>query len=209
MVTGCAAYLKASWDHALSQLSFADALANLSWDTVRTKAPLTSKPHARPMWTNMRNLRSDRLGRFVRYGAVSAVSTATSLSVLGLLVGLNGLPATEANVIAVAVGTVPSFALNRRWVWSYRGPRALLKQALPYCVLALAGLVLSTVAVHVAASWTATSTRFVHTAAVEGANFGSYGLLWVLQFLLCDRVLFRGADHELEAAEPPRVESAA
>jgi putative flippase GtrA len=129
--------------------------------------------------------------RFVRYASVSVVSTVTTLSVLGLLVGVAGFPAVWANVVATAVGTVPSFELNRRWVWSHGGPRSLGRQALPYCALSFAGLVLSTLAVHFAADATVSSTRLVHTGAVELANFGSYGLLWVLQFLLCDRILFK------------------
>jgi putative flippase GtrA len=129
--------------------------------------------------------------RFVRYASVSAISTVTTLLVLGVLVGLAGFPAIWSNLVATALGTVPSFELNRRWVWSQGGPRSLGRQALPYCTLSFAGLVLSTLAVHFAADATASSTPLVHTAAVELANFGSYGLLWALQFLLCDRVLFR------------------
>jgi putative flippase GtrA len=129
--------------------------------------------------------------RFVRYGAVSAISTVTSLSILGLLVGVLGFPATLSNLVAIAVGTIPSFELNRRWVWSQGGQRSLVRQALPYCLLSFAGLVVSTIAVHLAADATSTSTRLVRTTAVEMANLGSYGALWILQFGLCDRVLFR------------------
>jgi hypothetical protein len=61
-----------------------------------------------------------RLAKLLRYAAVSAISTATSLTVLGLLVGLLNAPAGWANVAATAIGTVPSFELNRRWVWLKR-----------------------------------------------------------------------------------------
>jgi hypothetical protein len=30
-----------------------------------------------------------------------------------------------------------------------------------------------------------------HTFAVEMANFGSYAVLWLAQFVLCDRLLFQ------------------
>jgi putative flippase GtrA len=129
--------------------------------------------------------------RFVRYGSVSAISTATSLSILGLLVAL-GWPAVMANVLATVVGTVPSFELNRRWVWSRRTTRrSWVHHVLPYGLLSLAGLVLSTLAVHVAADATAGSGRLWHTVAVETANVGTYGSLWLIQFVLCDRVLFK------------------
>jgi putative flippase GtrA len=131
------------------------------------------------------------VGRFARYGSVSVVSTLTSLSVLGFLVGLTHFSAIWANVVAVGIGTVPSFALNRRWVWTYSGRRSLRRQVLPYCLLSFAALLVSTGAVHFASDATATSGRLVHTAAVEIANLGSYGVFWLVQFLLCDRILFK------------------
>jgi putative flippase GtrA len=139
--------------------------------------------------------------RFVRYGSVSAVSTVTSLTVLGLLVGVFGLSAVWANVIATIVGTVPSFELNRRWVWSQGGTRSVLRQVVPYSALSLSGLVVSSLAVHLASDATSGTTRLLHTGAVELANFGAYGALWLIQFVLCDRVLFRPrADMELGPA---------
>ena len=93
----------------------------------------------------------NRTGRVVvkllRYSAVSGISTATSLSILGILVGLFGVDAVVANVVATAVGTVPSFELNRRWVWCDRSQRSVLRQVTPFCTLSFAGLVISTLAV--------------------------------------------------------------
>jgi putative flippase GtrA len=134
--------------------------------------------------------RSVLLSRVVRYGSVSAISTVISLVILGLLVGVVGFPATWANVIATGVGTVPSFELNRRWVWAQRAHRSIMRQALPYALLSFAGLVISTYAIHLASDATGGSTRALHTAAVEMANLGSYGALWMVQFVLCDRALF-------------------
>ena len=87
--------------------------------------------------------------RLVRYSAVSVVSTTTSLLTLGVLVGLAATPAVWANVVATAVGTVPSFELNRRWVWRAGGRRSVLRQVVPFCALSATGLVVSTVAVGV------------------------------------------------------------
>jgi putative flippase GtrA len=147
--------------------------------------------------------------RFLRYGSVSAISTATSLLLLGVLVGVVGFPAMGANVIATAVGTIPSFELNRRWVWAQGGQRSLLRQALPYVLLSFAGLVMSTVAVHVASDATAHAGRAVHTAAVELANVTAYGALWIVFRPVVDR----DATDELalahgQASSPPLVGSA-
>jgi len=54
-----------------------------------------------------------------------------------------------SNVVATTVGTVPSFELNRRWVWTKRGHRSLLPEIAPFCTLSAAGLALSTLIVSV------------------------------------------------------------
>jgi putative flippase GtrA len=135
-----------------------------------------------------------RIVQLIRYGVVSLVSTTTSLVVLGVLVGGFAAPAACSNVVATAVGTVPSFELNRRWVWGRRGRRSVAAEVVPFCVLSFSGLVLSTFAVHVAAGATSTWSRAAHTGAVELANVIAFGSLWILQFVLLDRVLFRARD---------------
>jgi putative flippase GtrA len=142
------------------------------------------------------------LRRLIRYGSVSAISTATSLVILGLLVGLAAFPAIWANVIATSVGTVPSFELNRRWVWAQRGRRSLVRQVVPFVLLSFAGLIISTIAVHMASTAASNASRLVHTVAVEMANVGAYGVLWILQFVLCDRILFRPTAVGREEAAP-------
>jgi putative flippase GtrA len=142
--------------------------------------------------------------RLIRYGSVSAISTVTSLTILGLLVGVFDLSAIWANVMATAIGTIPSFELNRRWVWSQRDERSVFRQIVPYCALSFSGLIVSSIAVHLASDATSTSTRLVHTGAVELANFGAYGALWLIQFVLCDRILFK-APRESDFAMGPAL----
>ncbi len=131
-----------------------------------------------------------RVAKLLRYSAVSGVSTVTSLSILGILVGLFGVDAVLANVVATAVGTVPSFELNRRWVWFDRSQRSVLRQVTPFCTLSFAGLVISTLTVRAASARTIDWSRGWHTLAVEAANVSAYGALWVVQFVVLDRVLF-------------------
>jgi len=135
--------------------------------------------------------RRSTLLRLVRYCGVSVVSTVASLVILGLLVGPVGLVATWSNVIATAVGTVPSFELNRRWVWNLTGRRPVLGQIVPFCALSLTGLVVSTVAVGTVSVHTSAWGRRSHTAALLGANLAAYGTLWVLQYQLLNRRLFK------------------
>ncbi len=130
--------------------------------------------------------------RVLRYAAVSLVATATSTLSLGVMVGLMGFSAVWSNVAATAIGTIPSFELNRRWVWKRTDQRSMLRQVVPFCALSLAGLVVSTVAVGVVSSYTSGWSRLDHTLAVEFANLAAYGSLWIVQYQLLNRFLFAG-----------------
>jgi putative flippase GtrA len=145
-----------------------------------------------------------RIRQLVRYSAVSAVSTGTSLTTLGFLVGVVSVPAVIANVLATAVGTVPSFELNRRWVWSSGGPRSIHRQVVPFCALSLVELVVSTVAVKVVAARTAGWSPGGRTLAVELASVAAFGSLWVVQFVVLDRVLFAHRPGATAPGAPPR-----
>jgi putative flippase GtrA len=150
-----------------------------------------------------------RLGQLVRYGTVSAIATTTSLAVLGALVATRTVTAGWANVIATGVGTVPSFELNRRWVWGRRGDRSLGGEVVPFVAMTAAGLALSTLAVSLAARWAdasglGTSTR---TLAVQAANLAAFGSLWLAQFVVLDRFLFAprpAVGQDARAPSPPR-----
>lgn len=133
-----------------------------------------------------------RLRQLVRYGAVSVIATSTSLVVLGVLVSTRLLGPGWANVVATAVGTVPSFELNRRWVWGRHGAASTRREVLPFAALSAAGLVVSTVAVSVAGWWTeaADLSGAVRTAAIQGASVAAFGSLWLVQFAVLDRFLF-------------------
>jgi putative flippase GtrA len=134
-----------------------------------------------------------RLRQWVRYGTVSLVATATSLTVLGVLVSTTAIPAGVANVIATAIGTFPSFELNRRWVWQRSGRRSMRAELVPFWILSFTGLALSTLTVSLAAAWAdaAGLQGFTRTAAIEAANVAAWGSLWVAQFVILDRFLFR------------------
>ena len=133
-----------------------------------------------------------RLRQLLRYGTVSLIATTTSLGVLGVLVSLRWITPGWANVVATGVGTIPSFELNRRWVWAKRGTRSLATEVIPFAVLSFAGLALSTLAVHGAAAWADRTAvePWLRTGAVELANLAAFGSLWIAQFVILDHILF-------------------
>jgi putative flippase GtrA len=114
--------------------------------------------------------------------------TTLAAATLGL-----GLAAWVANVLATAVATVPSYHLNRRWTWGRRDASHLWREIMPFWVLSFTGLVLSTIAVALADSWTNDmhlTSPAVHTTLLLAAQLSGFGLLWIAQFILLDRVLF-------------------
>jgi putative flippase GtrA len=145
--------------------------------------------------------------KLLRYAAVSAIATSLSLTILGVLVARGTTTAGWANVIATAAGTVPSFELNRRWVWGKSGRRSIRAEIGPFCILSFSGLALSTLAVSAASRWAAAAGLSVggRTLVAEVANVATFGTLWLAQYLLLDRVLFRA--RSAPRADPEEPES--
>jgi putative flippase GtrA len=122
--------------------------------------------------------------KFVCYTAVSVVSVPVSQIVLWLCYGVLGLPAVMSNVVAVSCGAVPSYLLNRRWVWRKVGSHSLSREVLPFWVYTFLGLALSTVFVAIADRIWGTNL------AVAIASVSGFGVLWISKFLLLEHVLF-------------------
>lgn len=144
--------------------------------------------------------------KLVRYGAVSVISTTVSLTVLGLLVFTGTLSPGWANMVATAVGTVPSFELNRRWVWRRIGQRSLLAEIGPFWALSFAGLALSTLAVSVSGHWAADAgfAPGMRALVAQAANVAAFGSLWVAQFVILDRTVFGRPVPPLPVSTPDR-----
>jgi putative flippase GtrA len=133
--------------------------------------------------------------RLARCMGVSVVSTTISVVVLVSGTVVLGLAAWFANVIAVAAATGPSYSLNRRWTWGKQGASDPWREVIPFWVMSFLGLVISTLLVGVTGAWAA----HVHlpqplgTFSVLGAHLSGFALLWGVQFVVLDRVLFRRA----------------
>jgi putative flippase GtrA len=123
---------------------------------------------------------------------VSAITTVLSLTVLGVLTFTEIVPAMWANVIATVVGIGPSYALNRRWVWRRNGRSSLRNEVAPFWSMCLFALVASTWTVAAAARWAQAMglDDVARTGVVLSVNVVTFAVLWLLQFLLLDRVLF-------------------
>jgi putative flippase GtrA len=143
----------------------------------------------------------------LRYSAVSVVNVVVGQALLFILVRLftvttdwsTDVDWTMANIIAVSVSALPAYYLNRIWVWGKRGPSHFTKEILPFWSFAFAGLVMSSVAVNVAANLT--DVKIVANLA----NICAFGLLWVVKFFVLDSAVFGKTHH----AEDETTDSAA
>ncbi len=138
----------------------------------------------------------------IKYSMVSVISALTSLVILTLVFGVLGLwteaiSALFANVMA----GIPSYILNRRWVWGKTGRSHLWREIVPFFVMSFTGigfaLVMTTVAHNVADSHHL--QHLARTVLVVGANVASFGILWFLKFLILNRLFAQIADAEVGA----------
>src|SRR4051812_42735748 len=89
----------------------------------------------------------------LRYAAVSAIAVCCSPAVLGICSAVIGMSPVWSNITAVTLGCIPSYTLNRYWLWGRRGKNHFWREVVPFWVLALIGLAFSTLLVAVASRW--------------------------------------------------------
>jgi putative flippase GtrA len=135
-----------------------------------------------------------------RLGGSMLVSVATTLWSLSILAGLTAshvVSAGTANVVATLAGIPWSYWLNRRYVWRRTGPGDLRREVVPFATMCVAALIASTLVVESADGWAAGAhlATLARTSVVVAANVATFGALWVVQFLVLDRVLFHDRPH--------------
>lgn len=128
--------------------------------------------------------------KLFKYASVSLISTVVSQVVLLILFGKLGVPAVAANIVANIVATVPSYVLNRRWVWGKGGKSHLWREVVPFWVLSFIGLAFSSLAVWLASEF-AHHHHLSHpttTLLVNGANLLSFAILWIVKFVIYNKL---------------------
>jgi putative flippase GtrA len=130
-----------------------------------------------------------RLSKVIRYGAASSVTTVISLVLFGVL--LLAVTPGWANLVAVMVGSVISFELNRRWVWRQADRKGRWTQMLLFVSMSLIFLALSDVAVREVSAAFRHSGAMTRLVLVETTTVAVFGIRWATQYVFLDRVLFR------------------
>jgi putative flippase GtrA len=139
--------------------------------------------------------------QLIRYTMVSVVSTVVSFGVLAIVFGaLHLFGEIGSTVFANVVATIPSYFLNRQWVWGKGGRSHLMKEIVPFWVMSAVGIVVSiggaAVARHIGI--THHLSHFDQTLVVLAANLISFGLFWVLKYMLYNRLFHVHPVEELD-----------
>jgi len=139
--------------------------------------------------------------KLVRYSLVSVVSVAVSQIVLFL--AQFAWSARTSNIVAVCVSAVPSYQLNRAWVWGKSGRSHLVKEIAPFWGMAFLGLVLSTWSVDFAESHAAevVSSHLGQKLIINAAALAAFGVLWVAKFFILNKLLFAHSGHATPSPE--------
>jgi putative flippase GtrA len=128
----------------------------------------------------------------LRYCVLSVVNVVVGQGLIAVFFLVAGLGAVASNLSALAVGLLPAYWVHRHWVWRRTGRSHVVKEVVPFCVLILLSLVVSTGFAALAASSapTITPSRSGQTVVVVVFIGFGYGVAWVLRFFVLDRFVF-------------------
>ena len=136
-----------------------------------------------------------RLLLWARYSASSVVATVVSQLAFALCYWF-GTPAIVATLVAWLAGAVPNYVLNRRYTWGRSG------QKLPYTIIvigsAVTAAVVTSVTDHVVQPIESHAWK---TVLVSGSYLATYAILFIVKFVLFDRLVFAKPAPAAESVE--------
>ena len=124
----------------------------------------------------------DRARTVGRYLTVSIINLFNHQVLLFVANSLWGWSGGWANVFAACIAAIPAYILSRAWVWEVTGRHDLRTEILPFWLLALAGLIVSTGLAEL------TDRSFGAGVLVNVASLTGYFVVWVAKFFLLDRL---------------------
>ena len=142
--------------------------------------------------------------KLIRYTTVSIISALTSLVILTIVYGVLRLWTEVVSVLfSNVMAGIPSYILNRRWVWGKSGRSHLWREVLPFWVMSLTGIGFALYTANLAHNFADTHhlQHLARTVLVVGANIAAFGILWVLKFLILNRLFAQIADAEVGSEE--------
>lgn len=137
--------------------------------------------------------------KLIRFTSVSVVSAIVSLLAIALIYGFRIIRGeVEATLFGNLVAAIPSYSLNRKWVWGKTGRSHVRKEILPFLALAVLSIGFSMVGGAYAKHLVQTHqwSHLFNTCIVDVANLASFAIFWVLKLVLFNRIF-----HVNEGAE--------
>jgi len=132
-----------------------------------------------------------RRGRFVRYAAGSAGAVLVSALAFAIAYRLLGLGPQRASGAAFLAGAVVNFGASRFWAWQRRQRSGLGRDVVGYVLLALGMAVVAAGVTSLADAELAGADPTRRAILVEVCYFATYATLFLVRFLVLDRVVFR------------------
>ncbi|TDO67434.1 putative flippase GtrA [Kribbella sp. VKM Ac-2571] len=142
-------------------------------------------------------LSRSRLLLWAKYSASSVIATVVSQLAFALCYWF-GTAAIVANLVAWISGAVPNYLLNRRWTWGRSG------QKLPYTIIVVASAVIAAVVTSVTDHLVQPiESHAWQTVLVTGSYLATYAVLFIVKFVLFDRLVFaKTASDPVEVRTP-------
>ena len=140
--------------------------------------------------------------KVIRYTMVSVISALTSLVILTIVYGVLRLwGEVFSTLFANVLAGIPSYILNRRWVWGKSGRSHIWREILPFWVMSITGIGFALYTASLAHNFANTHhlQHLARTVLVVGANIAAFGILWILKFLILNRLFAEIADAEVGA----------
>jgi putative flippase GtrA len=150
--------------------------------------------------------------KMVRYTMVSLISFLISVTLITITYGVLRLGSEVAcTFISNVLAGIPNYFLNRQWVWKKGGRSHFWREVVPFWVLSIAGILFALFTASLAQHFSNTHhlQHLARTVLVVGANVAAFGILWVLKFLIFNRLFADIADHEVGAESEAEAEAEA
>lgn len=129
---------------------------------------------------------------WMRYAAASLISTVISQIALIIAYGPMKASAAVASIVAFVVGTVPNYLLSKAWAWSHQkvSHRRLVGSYIVVMIVTNVLAIAMTLALDTCVRAHVRSGA-PRTGLLSLAYVTSYGLMFVVKYLLFDGLLFK------------------
>jgi putative flippase GtrA len=157
-----------------------------------------------------RKLQGETGQRFARFVLVAVAAVISSQLALVIFLDAGDLGATTSGVLAAIAGAVVSYVLSR-WAWERKGRPHVLKEVLPFWIVAVAAWIVLGLATKLGVHWAGSDPRgsLGWHLVVNGTYLAANVLTFLARFLIFHYVLFADRGSSAAGAGMPTPVSSA